>query len=165
MPQTSDSWQRWKLHCVTELITHASVVQDQLNSMTKEFTSTAASAQRTLRGLFGGKAATSAPVPEGVPTTKLRPGYGTTSNEGTAQERAARGIMKRVTLAEFGSAAETTAPQKAQLVIKEPGKQLLPCQPFSFASAASNVGTQTVDTLLDLNILAVVQRCNSTAFC
>lgn len=102
------------------------VVQDQLNSMTKEFTSTAAAAQRTLRGLFGGKAASAAPVPEGVPTAKLRPGYGAASPEGTAQERAARGLMKRVTLAEFGSAIGTATPQKAQPVIKQPGAQLYP---------------------------------------
>ncbi|KAK9901304.1 hypothetical protein WJX75_005502 [Coccomyxa subellipsoidea] len=95
-------------------------MQDQLNTMTKEFTSTAAAAQRTLRGLFGGKAASAAPVPEGVPTAKLRPGYGAASPEGTAQERAARGLMKRVTLAEFGSAIGTATPQKAQPVIKQP---------------------------------------------
>ena len=114
----------WHADYVVGLIECACMVQDQLNSMTKEFTSTAASAQRTLRGLFGGKAASSAPVPEGVPTAKLRPGYGAGGTAGgTAQERAARGLMKRVTLAEFGSAIGTT-PKKAQPVIKEPGVQL-----------------------------------------
>ncbi|BDA45257.1 probable serine/threonine-protein kinase STN8, chloroplastic at N-terminal half [Coccomyxa sp. Obi] len=79
-------------------------MQGQLNSLTKEFTSTAASAQRTLRSLFGGKAAAAAaPIPEGVPTAKLRPGYGgATAAPGGTGETAlgdnddSRGIMYRV---------------------------------------------------------------------
>ena len=56
-------------------------MQEQLGSLTKDFTSTAASAQRTLRGLFGGGAERKpppSPVPDldAVPTGKLRPGYG-----------------------------------------------------------------------------------------
>ena len=55
------------------------MLQEQLGSLTKDFTSTAASAQRTLRGLFGGRGKPApSPVPDldAVPTGKLRPGYG-----------------------------------------------------------------------------------------
>ncbi len=83
----------------------ATAMQNQLNSLTKEFTSTAASAQRTLRGLFGNKAAAAAaPIPEGVPTAKLRPGYGGataaapggTGETALGDEADSRGIMYRV---------------------------------------------------------------------
>ena len=63
-------------------------MQSQLSSLTKEFTSTAASAQRTLRGLFGGrKVVAGAPVPEGVPTAQLRPGYGASALEEPAAKK------------------------------------------------------------------------------
>jgi hypothetical protein len=66
----------------------AMCLQDQLNSLTKDFTSTAASAQRTLRGLFGGSGGKPkeppGPVPDldAVPTGKLRPGYGSQARGG-----------------------------------------------------------------------------------
>lgn len=104
-------------------------MQTQLNSLTKEFTSTAASAQRTLRSLFGGKAAAAAaPIPEGVPTAKLRPGYGgaTAAPGGTGEtalgdEDDSRGIMYRVS----PSFIRPTTPQKTRPIPSpEPGVTL-----------------------------------------
>jgi hypothetical protein len=70
-------------------------MQGQLNSLTKEFTSTASSAQRALRSLFGGsRKKGSAPIPDSVPTAQLRPGYGSTSvqlpTRGSGQEKVGR---------------------------------------------------------------------------
>jgi len=55
------------------------MLQAQLNSLTKDFTATSAAAQRTLKGLFGRRPAKPVVDVDGMPTARLRPGYGTGS--------------------------------------------------------------------------------------
>lgn len=52
------------------------MVQAQLSSLTRDFTATSAAAQRTLKGLFGRRAAKAVVDVDAVPTAQLRPGYG-----------------------------------------------------------------------------------------
>ena len=75
-------------------MTHMLLVQAQLSALTKEFTSTSAAAQRTLKGLFGGRAPKPVVDVDSVPTAQLRPGYGAGSGTGRRQPRTCLEVLR-----------------------------------------------------------------------